>query len=177
MTLLLAITLSEEFKILSRRSSPASSKNNTTSTSSLLSVDLKDSTTSVFGANITTTEVLADVTKWITYDVTFASLPETFNAAVGCGALAGITSQLFREFGQGGFNSPTIVGIRELPLVRILRAAVEGAVQFLTYEASRQYLFPYIPDIHPPSIPVISPLVLSFVEIPILVLHTATLPS
>ena len=144
-TLVLAILLSEEFKIFSRRGPPVLRD----TTSSLLTPDLKDSAASVLGANITTTEVLADVTKWITYDVTFESLPETFDSAIGCGALAGISSQLFREFGKGGFNSPTITSIRELPFVRVLRAAVEGSVQFLTYEATRQFLFPYIPDINP----------------------------
>ena len=161
-TLLLAITFSEEFKILSRRSSPLQT---------LLPVDLKDSATSVFGANITTTEVLADVTKWITYDVSIESLPETFYSAIGCGALAGITSQLFREFGKGGFNSPTIAGIREVPIVRIARAAVEGTVQFVAYEASRQWLFPYIPDINP-YIPNINPLSLTLEDMSALVLHT-----
>jgi len=126
--LLLATALSEEIKILSRNSGGSNG-----------SGDL--SPTSFFG-NVTTTEVVADVSKWIVYDLTLPMEGDIsslmgLDAAVQCGALAGIVSQVLREAG-GDFTTMTVRGVKESPVVRVARSAVEGAIQFLTYEVSRQ---------------------------------------
>lgn len=92
-------------------------------------------------------EVAADVAKWVTYDVSMP-MDASFSAAIGCGALAGIMSQLLRESG-GDFGGPllTVTDIKQKPLMRIVKAGIEGSAQFLTYEAARQWLLPIIPVI------------------------------
>jgi hypothetical protein len=89
---------------------------------------------------VTREELLADIAKWVTYDVVVpgaAYVP--WDSTASSGALAGIVAQLFRE-------SDRAKGLQDNVAMRLGRSSIEGAVQFLTYEVSRQYLLSVVPD-------------------------------
>ena len=92
-------------------------------------------------------EIFSDVIKWVVYDAfepNIAYVP--FEVTLNCGALAGIVSQLVKEEGGGSKRLSLPIKEEESVFLRISRAAFEGAIQFLTYEISRQWLLGNVPN-------------------------------
>jgi hypothetical protein len=99
-------------------------------------------------ATSTPRELLSDVMKWFVYtsiipDVAYVPLVITLN----CGALAGIVSQLVKEDRQTQQRlTLPIPESEDTAILRVSRAAFEGATQFFTYEVTRQWLLGNIPN-------------------------------
>ena len=92
-------------------------------------------------------EIISDVIKWVVYDAfepNVAYVP--FEVTLNCGALAGIVSQLVKEERNDNKRLSLPITEEESVFLRISRAAFEGAVQFLTYEISRQWLLGNVPN-------------------------------
>jgi hypothetical protein len=103
-----------------------------------------------FLGTTTRSEVAADLVKWIMYGFIAPEdlvLPVQMFTPVVCGAASGIASQMVRE-GDDAKQCPA----GETVLLRMTRAAAEGAIQFLTYEVSRQVLLPAVPLPDPDSV-------------------------
>lgn len=91
-------------------------------------------------------EIASDVVKWLVYDISVPNVAYVpIDVTANLGALAGITSQLIKETGKKKRLSLPIVE-EDIPLARVSRAAFEGAVQFVTYEFTRQWLLTVAPD-------------------------------
>lgn len=93
-------------------------------------------------------EILSDFVKWFVYVI---SIPNAAYVSIeitaNIGALAGICSQLIKENDLRTPKRLTLPIIEdEAPLARVSRAAFEGAVQFVTYEITRQWLLTVAPN-------------------------------
>lgn len=94
-------------------------------------------------------EIISDIVKWLVYDVTVPNVAYVpLEMSANLGALAGIAAQIVKET-EDKSNvrlSLPIAQEEDNAYLRLSRAAFEGAVQFLTYEVTRQWLLAIAPD-------------------------------
>jgi hypothetical protein len=94
-------------------------------------------------------EIISDMVKWFSYAILAPDVAYVpWEVSANCGALAGIISQLVKE-GENKDKirlSLPILEDEDSVYARLPRAAFEGAVQFLTYEVTRQWLLAVAPN-------------------------------
>lgn len=107
---------------------------------------------SPFFGKMSIVELLSDVIKWVAYDILAPENPALWEA-FAVGSLSAIISQIAKE--RQYKEEESDLGIRDLItnlVLRFLRAALEGGVQFFVYEGSRTALDSF-PKLLPLSLP------------------------